>query len=111
MRPHTKILFVVTYPLMLARRLTIPGVTEESWSREEAALSMIFAPVFASMVFDVGSGGPGFIRLGGVVPLWIILGVLGAIASVPCYIFSKWNHPPKWNVVKVHLLIILQHIH
>merc|ERR1719174_1205356 len=45
-KPCSNVFCVLTYRFVLARRLTIPAVTMETWSREEAALSVAFSPAF-----------------------------------------------------------------
>ncbi|KAJ3674771.1 hypothetical protein LUZ60_005387 [Juncus effusus] len=46
------ILFVLGLPLSLPRKLTIPDISEERWSKPTAVLSVIFAPILLSTIWN-----------------------------------------------------------
>lgn len=102
MKPGAKVFYVLSYPLVVVRRLTIPTVTADSWSREETALSIAFAPPFFFW-----ATGHADLSVANVVPVWAIALVFGFGFAVPAYWFTKWSHPPKWNIVLIIVAFVM----
>ncbi|XP_071738904.1 cation/calcium exchanger 1-like [Rutidosis leptorrhynchoides] len=50
------ILFVVGLPINLPRRLTIPMVTQEQWSKPIGVISVVLAPIMLALIFNTQQG-------------------------------------------------------
>ena len=85
-------LYAVDLPLQLPRRLTIPMVGEERWSKPFAVLSVIFAPILLAALWnsqreDMNSKA----KLAIYIASFVVGMVLGNIA----FVTTKTSRPPK----------------
>uniref|UniRef100_A0A1J3D3R6 Cation/calcium exchanger 2 n=1 Tax=Noccaea caerulescens TaxID=107243 RepID=A0A1J3D3R6_NOCCA len=87
------VVWVITLPLYLPRRLTIPVVSEARWSKPTAVASVTFAPVLLSFLWNwkmkPTSFEVGIVYLTGSL-VGIVLGLV-AVATT-----KKSNPPKKW---------------
>lgn len=77
-------------PLTLPRRLTIPVVDEERWSKFYGVCSVLFAPVLLAFLWntrDVNPFNEGVVYLAGA--------IIGVILGVLAFVFTKSDHPPQ----------------
>lgn len=81
---------IVGLPLYLPRRLTIPVIREEKWSRPCAVVSTAIAPVLLTELYCSHNSGP--IRN---IILYIISGSIGLILGILAYLTTEKSHPPK----------------
>ncbi|KAE7998432.1 hypothetical protein FH972_002977 [Carpinus fangiana] len=86
-----KLLSLLEMPLTLPRRLTIPVVEEERWSKGYAIASASFAPILLAFLWntqdDVSS-------LSGQIAYFIGI-VFGGILGVLAYLYTRPDEPPR----------------
>lgn len=83
-----KILWILQLPLSLPRRLTIPMISEERWSKPCAVVSVTLAPILLALVWS--SNGPNFLIYG-------VGGSVGAILGSLVFFKTNGPGPPrKW---------------
>ncbi|XP_058196237.1 cation/calcium exchanger 1-like [Rhododendron vialii] len=83
-----KILWILQLPLSLPRRLTIPVISEERWSKPCAVISVTLAPILLALVWS--SKGPNFLIYG-------VGGSVGAILGSLVFFKTNGPGPPrKW---------------
>ncbi|XP_073150731.1 cation/calcium exchanger 4-like [Henckelia pumila] len=87
----SKLWWLVEFPLMIPRRLTIPIVEDERWSKFYAVASAFFAPVVLAVLWnsqdDSGNLAKGIVYVVG----FVVGGVLGFLALR----YTKREHPPR----------------
>nr|GMC92629.1 cation/calcium exchanger 4-like [Ipomoea batatas] len=87
----SKLLSVLEVPLMLPRRLTIPLVDEQQWSKVYAVASASLAPLLLAFLWNTRDsiGSPG----------WEIVCIIGAIVGSTlgglAFIYTRGDHPPR----------------
>lgn len=84
------LLSIVGLPLYLPRRLTIPVVCEEKWSRPCAVVSTAIAPVLLTELYCSHYSGSKRNLI-----LYIISGLIGVILGILAYLTTEKSHPPK----------------
>ncbi|XP_077230631.1 cation/calcium exchanger 4-like [Tasmannia lanceolata] len=87
---YSKLFSLMEMPLTLPRRLTIPIVEEERWSKGYAVASACLAPILVSFLWNADSQGSQFGKAVFVVgvPIGVTLGVLA-------FVFTGTDHPPR----------------
>lgn len=86
-------LYVLEMPLYLARRLTIPVVSEERWSKGYAVFSVILGPLLMCVMWGSTYNGKSFISKN-----LIVYGIgllVGTILGVGAFFTTKKSGPPK----------------
>lgn len=86
-----KVVYVLELPLDLPRKLTIPNVSQEKWSRSFGVVSITLAPLLLVHIWDF---------FGPKSSIWAygISGVLGVCFGVLVFFTSDGLHPPnKFN--------------
>lgn len=87
----SKVLSWMEMPLTLPRRLTIPIVEEERWSKVYAVASASLAPVLLAFIwntsYDEGSKGS--------MAAFVVGGLVGVALGVLAFIFTVSDHPPR----------------
>ncbi|WVY94105.1 hypothetical protein V8G54_033193 [Vigna mungo] len=86
-------LYVLEMPLYMPRRLTIPVVSEERWSKVYAVFSVILAPLLMSFLWRSTYNGNSFFSKN-----LIVYGIgllVGSILGVTAYFTTKQVGPPK----------------
>ncbi|XP_010453989.2 PREDICTED: cation/calcium exchanger 1-like [Camelina sativa] len=81
---------IVGLPLYLPRRLTIPVICEEKWSRPCAVVSTAIAPVLLTELYCSHYSGSQRNLF-----LYIISGSIGLILGILAYLTTEKSHPPK----------------
>jgi len=95
-----RVQLVLESPFLLARMVTIPPVTADSWDRPLCGLCFLLAPLF--FVWATDNAGE---SLGKSFPVWALSVILGPIFALAVFSTTSWNKlPPKGY--KVVLLII-----
>nr|DAD29146.1 TPA_asm: hypothetical protein HUJ06_030614 [Nelumbo nucifera] len=85
-----RFLFILLLPLYLPRRMTIPVVCEERWSKPFAVISLTLAPVLLVAVWSSGNMGSK-----GSLVSYIIAGVVGISFGVIAFVKTGNYSPPK----------------
>ncbi|XP_059634721.1 cation/calcium exchanger 4-like [Cornus florida] len=87
----SKLCALLEMPLVLPRRLTIPIVEEERWSKGYAVASASFAPMLLALLWNtkdnVGS-------LGGEIA-YLIGAAVGGVLGILAFIYTSADHPPR----------------
>ncbi|XP_043699075.1 cation/calcium exchanger 2-like [Telopea speciosissima] len=84
---------VVRLPLYLPRRLTIPVVCEERWSKPFAVASVTLAPVLLAALWNSEEGSNIGYKAGLVV--YVIGGLLGITFGILVFLTTEKSSPPK----------------
>ena len=86
-----RILYILELPLYLPRRLTIPDINEERWSKPFAVVSVTLSPVLFAALWDSKRG-----EFGSKESLMISLfgGLLGVILGVTAIVKTQKERPP-----------------
>mmetsp|Transcript_857 Transcript_857/g.2048 ORF Transcript_857/g.2048 Transcript_857/m.2048 type:complete len:513 (+) Transcript_857:4047-5585(+) len=86
-----KFFFVLTWPLNIVRRITIPYFNDDNWSRPVAAMTPFFATIFLLVTQDLFS-----VHLGSA-PLWSLLIPVSTFVGIFIWFTSKRSKPPTYN--------------
>ncbi|CAH8271438.1 unnamed protein product [Arabidopsis lyrata] len=81
---------IIGLPLYLPRRLTIPVVREEKWSKPCAVVSTAIAPVLLTELYCSHYSGSKRNLI-----LYIVSGSIGLILGILAYLTTEKSHPPK----------------
>lgn len=81
-----KIMWVLELPLSLPRKLTIPVVSEERWSKPCAVISVTLAPILLALVWS--SSGPNFL-------IYAVGGSVGAVLGSLVFFKANGLGPPR----------------
>ncbi|KAJ4835142.1 Cation/calcium exchanger 4 [Turnera subulata] len=88
---YSRFMTMLEMPLMVPRRLTIPLVDEDSWSKPYAVASAILSPILLAFLWnsqdDADSESKTIIYLGGF--------IVGCTLGVLAYQNTKTEHPPQ----------------
>ncbi|KAJ0966381.1 hypothetical protein J5N97_027519 [Dioscorea zingiberensis] len=84
--------YIIDMPLYLPRRLTIPDVTEERWSRPYAVASATLAPVLVATLWNSKRGGMGT-KLG--LTIYLYAGLLGLVLGLVAVHTTMKSSPPR----------------
>ena len=85
-----RLLFFLELPLYLPRRLTIPVITAEKWSKPFAVISVTIAPVLVAVVWSSHSSELSWL-------VYLLGGLAGAISGVVAFFTTERSNPPtKW---------------
>ncbi|KAF6134232.1 hypothetical protein GIB67_010031 [Kingdonia uniflora] len=84
------LLYILEFPLYLPRRLTIPVVSEEKWSKPFAVISVTLAPVLlvALCCYQKESSKT-------ILVLFVSGGVVGVILGILTFVTTQSSSPPK----------------
>ncbi|KAL4560080.1 hypothetical protein LXL04_032228 [Taraxacum kok-saghyz] len=86
----TNLWLILNFPLTVPRRLTIPLVEEETWSKPYAVSSASLSPILLSFIYNTQDDLPSQIKI-----LVYILGVIvGFTLGVLSYLYTHKDHPP-----------------
>lgn len=85
-------LCVLKMPLNLPRRLTIPVVSEERWSKPFAICSVVLAPLLLSSLLILEVGNSSFDTSSIVYGIGLLIGI---ILGVTVFFTTKKSNPPK----------------
>jgi sodium/potassium/calcium exchanger 6 len=87
-----KILHVLELPLYLPRRLTIPVVSEESWSKAYAVLSVTLAPLLLASLVNTQREN---VSVKSSLVTYLTAGLIGMFFGNLAYVTTKKSSPPK----------------
>lgn len=87
-----KLLLVLELPLYLPRRLTIPVVTEEEWSKVYAVISVTLAPVLLAALSNTQRENVG---LRSSLVIYMTAGLIGMVFGNLAYVTTKKSSPPN----------------
>ncbi|XP_020578208.1 cation/calcium exchanger 1-like [Phalaenopsis equestris] len=85
-------LFLIELPLFLPRRLTIPVVTEERWSKPFAVASVILSPTLLATLWNSKTVGVGSEES---ITIFLFAGLFGMILGFAAMEGTESSHPPK----------------
>lgn len=89
----SKLLLWLELPLTLPRRLTIPIIEEERWSKGYAVASVTFAPLLLGLLWNTEHDE-------NLLSIWLIYlscAFLGCMLGGVAFICTRWDQPPqKW---------------
>ncbi|XP_041024002.1 cation/calcium exchanger 1 [Juglans microcarpa x Juglans regia] len=88
----TNILHVLELPLQLPRRLTIPVVSEESWSKPYAVISVTLAPLLLAAISNTQRENVG---LRSSLVTYLTAGLIGMVFGNLAFVTTKKSSPPK----------------
>ncbi|XP_031267522.1 cation/calcium exchanger 1-like [Pistacia vera] len=88
-----KLLNVLELPLYLPRRLTIPVVSEEKWSKTYAVISVTLAPLLLAAIYNTQREKHTGSRISLVT--FMAAGVIAVILGNLAYVTTKNSSPPK----------------
>uniref|UniRef100_A0A5B7BM78 Putative cation/calcium exchanger 1-like n=1 Tax=Davidia involucrata TaxID=16924 RepID=A0A5B7BM78_DAVIN len=84
------VLYILELPLCLPRRLTIPDISEERWSKPFAVVSVTVSPVLLAFLWNSYGTKPSFL-------VYAIGGLIGIIFGVLAIFTTERSDPPrKW---------------
>ncbi|KAI3737729.1 hypothetical protein L2E82_27741 [Cichorium intybus] len=87
----TNLWSLLNYPLTIPRRLTIPLVEEETWSKPYAVASASLSPLLLSFIYNTQDGLTSQSK-----QLSYILGVIvGSTLGILSYLYTRPDHPPR----------------
>ncbi|KAG9458462.1 hypothetical protein H6P81_002970 [Aristolochia fimbriata] len=87
---YSKLFSIMEIPLTVPRRLTIPIVEEERWSKSYAVASASLAPVLLAFLWNTGDPSSHL-----KVTVYILGGLTGATLGILAFIFTTPDHPPR----------------
>ncbi|RVW76396.1 Cation/calcium exchanger 1 [Vitis vinifera] len=87
-----RLLFFLELPLYLPRRLTIPVITAERWSKPFAVVSVTIAPVLVAVVWNSHGSKPSWL-------VYLIGASVGTISGVVAFFTTERSNPPTKMVV------------
>ncbi|XP_059664334.1 cation/calcium exchanger 1-like [Cornus florida] len=82
------LLDILELPLLLPRRLTIPVISEERWSKPFAVISVTIAPLLLAFIWDSHGSRPSLM-------VYAIGGVVGVIIGVLAFFTTERSGPPR----------------
>ncbi|KAI3714493.1 hypothetical protein L6452_21448 [Arctium lappa] len=89
----SKLFTWLEFPLMLSRRLTIPIIEEERWSKGYAVASVTLAPLLVAFVWNIQQESDGG-QLGANL-IYLSSAVLGCVLGVAAFVHTSYDHPPQ----------------
>ncbi|XAR60241.1 hypothetical protein NMG60_11033517 [Bertholletia excelsa] len=83
-----KFVYILELPLYLPRRLTIPVVSEDRWSKPYAVVSITIAPLLLTVIWSSDSGSPDLM------PCMIGL-LVGVVLGIAALVTTDSTSPPR----------------
>ncbi|MQM16129.1 hypothetical protein Taro_049082 [Colocasia esculenta] len=87
-----RFIFFLELPLYLPRRLTIPDVSEERWSKFYAVSSVTLAPLLLAALWSSQRGGMGPRAS---TALYLVSSLLGLVSGAAAFLTTERSSPPK----------------
>ncbi|KAL8217039.1 hypothetical protein R6Q57_023876 [Mikania cordata] len=84
--------YVLKLPIYLPRRLTIPVITKERWSKPILVISMVLAPIMVALVWNTKAGHLG---LKGSLVTYFVVSSIGVALGTCTYAFTSSTMPPQ----------------
>ncbi|KAL6507136.1 hypothetical protein OROHE_022035 [Orobanche hederae] len=89
----SNVFWLLDIPFAIPRRLTIPIVEEDRWSKKYAVASAFFAPILLSFLWSFTSSDSG--RYGVIVVVYLIGALVGCTFGLLALVYTKTDHPPR----------------
>ncbi|KAJ0981111.1 hypothetical protein J5N97_009366 [Dioscorea zingiberensis] len=87
----SKVFTVMELPLILPRRLTIPVVEEDRWSKFYAVASAFLAPVLLAILWNTRDGEG--LKVG--IDAYVLGGLIGVVLGALAFSYTNPDHPPR----------------
>lgn len=87
----SKVCSVIELPLTIPRRLTIPMVEEQSWSKPYAVASAALSPILLAFLWSTQENVSSFSK----VVSYLIASVLGCALGVVAHLYTRPDLPPR----------------
>ncbi|KAK1429316.1 hypothetical protein QVD17_11523 [Tagetes erecta] len=88
--------YVMKLPVYLPRRLTIPVITKERWSKGFLVISVVLAPIMVAVIWNTKEGNLG---LKASLVTYFVVASIGVALGTCTYAFTSSTIPPqKWLV-------------
>ncbi|KAI4386621.1 hypothetical protein MLD38_004539 [Melastoma candidum] len=87
-----KLLRALELPLQMPRRLTIPVLSEDSWSKTYAVISVSLSPLLLAFLYDSQSDD---VSSGSSTLTYLIAGLVGLVLGITTCVTTTKAHPPK----------------
>ncbi|XP_076952891.1 cation/calcium exchanger 1-like [Bidens hawaiensis] len=84
--------YVMNLPVYLPRRLTIPVITKERWSKPYLVISMVLAPIMVAIVWNTQGSNLG---LEATLVTYFVVGAIGFALGTCTYAFTNSTRPPQ----------------
>lgn len=84
--------YVMKLPVYLPRRLTIPVITKERWSKGFLVISVMLAPIMVAVIWNTKEGKLG---LKGSLVMYFVVGSIGVALGTCTYAFTSSTMPPQ----------------
>ncbi|XP_050370467.1 cation/calcium exchanger 1-like [Argentina anserina] len=94
--------YLLELPLSLPRRLTIPVVSEEMWSKPFAVISVTLAPILLAVLFNTHSENVGSRTK---LAVYITAAIIGLVLATLVYFTTRMSGPPNSNMHLFPLLV------
>ncbi|XP_071700178.1 cation/calcium exchanger 1-like [Rutidosis leptorrhynchoides] len=91
-RCTTMFLYVMKLPFYLPRRLTIPVITKDRWSKPYLVLSVVLAPIMVVLIWNTQEGDLG---LKASVVTYFVVGAIGIGLGTCTFAFTSSTLPPQ----------------
>ncbi|KAL6496459.1 hypothetical protein OROGR_029717 [Orobanche gracilis] len=89
----SNVYWLLDIPFAIPRRLTIPIVEEDRWSKKYAVASVFFAPILLSFLWSITSSDSG--SYGVRVVVYLIGALVGCTFGLLALIYTKTDNPPR----------------
>ncbi|XP_047089639.1 cation/calcium exchanger 4-like [Lolium rigidum] len=87
----SKLILFLELPLTIPRKLTIPIVEEDRWSKEYAVASAGLAPLLLAFLWNSQDG----VSMGATIASYVIAGVFGIALAALAFSFTSPDRPPR----------------
>ncbi|KAK9079258.1 hypothetical protein SSX86_000928 [Deinandra increscens subsp. villosa] len=84
--------YVMKLPVYLPRRLTIPVITKERWSKPFLVISMVLAPIMVAVIWNTKQGNLG---VKASLVMYVVVGSIGIALGTCTYSFTSSTMPPQ----------------
>ncbi|KAK8967409.1 Cation/calcium exchanger 4 [Platanthera guangdongensis] len=88
---HSKLFQIIQMPLSLPRRLTIPVVEEERWSKPYAVSSVTLSPLLLAFLWSPG-GSESSIKSSA---FYVVGSIAGLTLGILVFLFTRHDRPPR----------------
>lgn len=82
---------LLEFPLMVPRRLTIPLVEEETWSKPYAVASASLSPLLLAFIWNSQDG----LGSQSMISVYILGVIVGSTLGILAYMHTRPDHPPR----------------
>lgn len=87
----SKLFMVIQMPLSLPRKLTIPVIEEERWSKHYAVASAVLAPLLLTFLWTSGESESHMVNLAA----YVLGSLVGITLGILAFCYTRHDHPPQ----------------